>query len=198
LAALILETGVRPGEAACNGRTYASRRLFTQNTATLSFVVESRATRHAISGLPRAAEMLMARKATTKSVWVFPGETNESAILVTSLDHQHDDVRTALNFPKDFVIHSLRHTMLTCLGEAGTDAFTIMKIAGHSSVTVSQRYVHPTPEGMDRAFDRLEASTRISSSRPNWKPKRKRPEAPNTPQFPPHSKAPRRQIIANS
>ena len=46
--------------------------------------------------------------------------------------------------------------MLTRLGEAGADAFSIMKIAGHSSVTVSQRYVHPTPEGMDRAFDRLE------------------------------------------
>jgi len=46
--------------------------------------------------------------------------------------------------------------MLTRLGEAGADAFTIMKIAGHSSVTVSQRYVHPTPEGMERAFDRLQ------------------------------------------
>jgi len=46
--------------------------------------------------------------------------------------------------------------MLTRLGEAGADAFTIMKIAGHSSVTVSQRYVHPTPEGMERAFERLE------------------------------------------
>ena len=104
----------------------------------------------------RAAEMLMARKATTKSVWVFPGETNESAILGTSLDHQHEDVRRALKLPKDFVIHSLRHTMLTRLGEAVADTLTIMKIAGHSSVTVSQRYVHPTPEGMDRAFDRLE------------------------------------------
>lgn len=34
--------------------------------------------------------------------------------------------------------------------------FTIMKIAGHSSVTVSQRYVHPPPAGMERAFQRLE------------------------------------------
>jgi propanediol utilization protein len=32
----------------------------------------------------------------------------------------------------------------------------IMKIMGHSSVTVSQRYVHPTPESMERAFERLE------------------------------------------
>ena len=46
--------------------------------------------------------------------------------------------------------------MLTRLGEAGADAFTIMRIAGHSSVTVSQRYVHPTPEGLERAFERLE------------------------------------------
>jgi hypothetical protein len=47
--------------------------------------------------------------------------------------------------------------MLTRLGEAGADAFSIMKIDGHSSVTVSQRYVHPTPEGMDPAIDRLES-----------------------------------------
>jgi hypothetical protein len=28
----------------------------------------------------------------------------------------------------------------------GVDAFTMMKIAGHSSITISQRYVHPSPE----------------------------------------------------
>ena len=47
--------------------------------------------------------------------------------------------------------------MLTRLGEAGVDAFTIMRIAGHSSITVSQRYVHPSPEALERAFERLEA-----------------------------------------
>ena len=31
-----------------------------------------------------------------------------------------------------------------------------MKIAGHSSVTVSQKYVHPSPEAIERAFERLE------------------------------------------
>jgi hypothetical protein len=47
--------------------------------------------------------------------------------------------------------------MLTRLGEAGADAFTIMRIAGHSSVVISQRYVHPSPESLERAFERLEA-----------------------------------------
>jgi hypothetical protein len=33
---------------------------------------------------------------------------------------------------------------------------TIMKITAHSSVTLSERYVHPTPEGMEHAFERLQ------------------------------------------
>ena len=46
--------------------------------------------------------------------------------------------------------------MLTRLGESGVDAFTIMRIAGHSSIVVSQRYIHPTPEAVERAFERLQ------------------------------------------
>ena len=80
----------------------------------------------------------------------------EAAILGTSIDHRHEDARDTLKLSKEFVVHSLRHSMLTRLGEAGADAFTIMKIAGHSSVTVSQRYVHPTPEGVERVFERLQ------------------------------------------
>ena len=36
------------------------------------------------------------------------------------------------------------------------DAFTTMHIAGPSSIVVSQRYVHPTPEALERAFERLQ------------------------------------------
>jgi integrase len=159
VAALILESGVRPGEAV--GLQWTDVRLQTAVHARFGYIVirggKSRNAKRNLRLTAPAADMLKARKSATKSVWVFPGETNESPILGTSLDHQHDNVRSALKLPKDFVIHSLRHTMLTRLGEAGADAFSIMKIAGHSSVTVSQRYVHPTPEGMDRAFERLES-----------------------------------------
>jgi integrase len=48
----------------------------------------------------------------------------------------------------------LRHTFLTRFGEAGADAFTTKKVAGHSSATIS-RYIHPTPEGQERAFERF-------------------------------------------
>jgi len=73
------------------------------------------------------------------------------------------------NFPEDFVLHSLRHTCLTRLGEAAADAFTIMKLAGHSSVTVSQRYVHPTPESVEGAFDRLETLNSQGSGTGKWR-----------------------------
>jgi integrase len=86
---------------------------------------------------------------------VFPSERGKP-YLVTSIDHLHGEVRDLLRLPKDFVIHSLRHTFGTHLGEAGADAFTIMRLMGHSSVTVSQRYVHPTPEALLRAVHGLE------------------------------------------
>jgi integrase len=82
-------------------------------------------------------------------------------MLVTSLDHLHAHVRKTLKTPADFAVHSLRHTMLTRLGMLGVDALTIMKIAGHSSITISQRYVHPSPESVERAFEKLEVSNHL-------------------------------------
>ncbi len=49
----------------------------------------------------------------------------------------------------------MRHTFLTRLGEAGVDTFTMMRIAGHNSIAISQKYVHPSNEAMERAFERL-------------------------------------------
>jgi hypothetical protein len=33
-----------------------------------------------------------------------------------------------------------------------------MKVMGHSTVVVSQKYVHPTPESVERAFERLDTA----------------------------------------
>ena len=58
--------------------------------------------------------------------------------------------------PTDFVLHSFRHTYGTRLGETGADAFTIMRLMGHSTVTMSQRYVHPSPVAMENAVSQME------------------------------------------
>lgn len=99
--------------------------------------------------------MLGKRKGEHETPRVF-AERASRPMLNSSLDHQHKDLREVLKMTGEFVLHSLRHTYGTRLGEAGADAFTIMRLMGHSSVTVSQRYVHPTPEALERAVERLE------------------------------------------
>src|SRR5215467_4553855 len=55
-----------------------------------------------------------------------------------------------------FVPYTLRHTALTKLGEkARGDLFVLAKIAGHSSITVSQRYIHPQAEAINRVFSQV-------------------------------------------
>lgn len=88
----------------------------------------------------------------------------------------------ALKLPKDAVIHPFRHTFGTRLGEAGADAFTIMRAMGHSSALVSQKYVHPTPEAMERALERLNAANeKAMASLPQTQNKPKRLEATTIP-----------------
>lgn len=115
----------------------------------------------------RVSAVLKDRKALSSSRLVFPGDDPNQPILGTSLAHMHTKVcrpgsgkKRRYLFPSEFVLHSCRHSFCTRLGESGCDSFTIMRLAGHSSVTVSQRYVHPTPEAVERAFDRLEALNR--------------------------------------
>ena len=59
---------------------------------------------------------------------------------------------------KPFEPYCLRHTALTRLAEAGCDAFTLARIAGHSSITITQRYCHPQAEAIEAAFGRLAAA----------------------------------------
>jgi hypothetical protein len=40
-----------------------------------------------------------------------------------------------------------------------------MKLMGHSTVVVSQRYVHPSPEGMERAFERMQELNAAAAKR---------------------------------
>lgn len=82
--------------------------------------------------------------------------TDGEPLVLTRLDQQHRRLRKLLKFPEDFVLHSFRHTFGTRLGKAGVDAFTIMRLMGHSTVVVSQRYVHPTPETLQTAIGRVE------------------------------------------
>ena len=166
LAVLMLETGLRIGEAL--HLEWTDVRLVPVNGARFGYLRvregKSKNARRVIPLTDRAAAMLRERLTAKESEIVFANREGK-VYLGTSINHLHrkavaptvEGKRREL-FPADFVLHSLRHTMLTRLGESGVDAFTIMRIAGHSSIVVSQRYIHPTPEAVERAFERLQQS----------------------------------------
>lgn len=148
-ATLILDTGLRIGEL-CT-LLWSDVHLEPLGSARFGYLQvrsgKSKNAKRTISLTDRVSTMLASRLRTGPRVF----EMSES-----TLQHQHQDLRDKLGLDPEFVLHSLRHTFLTRLGEQGTDAFTIKRIAGHSSITVSERYVHPSGEAMERAFERLQ------------------------------------------
>lgn len=156
-ATLMLDTGLRVGEAL--GLTWDDVALEPAAGKKFGFVQvregKTKNAKRAVSLTPRATTLLAQRKHDALSHLVFPGESLEQPFKPDSLTHQHVKVRANLNLSDEFVLHSLRHTMLTRLGEAGADAFTLMRVAGHSSITISQRYVHPSDDAMETAFEKL-------------------------------------------
>ncbi len=161
MATLILDTGLRIGEAL--GLEWSDIKLKPVSGAQFGYLhVRDGKSRYAKRNIPLTAPvsaMLETSRAKSQSQWVFSG-SNAGLMLSTSLDHLHKVLREALKLPQEFVLDSLRHTYGARLGEAGADAFTIMRLMGHSSATVSQRYVHPTPEAMERAVERFERVNR--------------------------------------
>jgi integrase len=53
--------------------------------------------------------------------------------------------------------HDLRHTGLTWLADAGVPVHVLRKIAGHGSLTTTQRYLHPDRRHIDDAGQALSA-----------------------------------------
>jgi integrase len=95
---------------------------------------------------------LAAGKPETGYVW--PGETSTGYIHDETVRRAHLKVIEAAKV-RHFVLHSLRHTFLTRLGDAGVDAWTLARIAGHSSLKLSMLYVHSSASNMSEAISRL-------------------------------------------
>jgi len=95
--------------------------------------------------------------------WVWAAETISGHIEPSTTKKQHQRA-LRLRGVRPFVVYSLRHTFLTRLGEAGCDAWTLARIAGHSSIAMSARYVHPSENAVMNAFDRLQPPKQLPSA----------------------------------
>jgi integrase len=86
--------------------------------------------------------------------WVFPTESESGHAERDSVKRAHKDAMIASKVAL-FPPYCLRHTALTDLATLGCDAFTLAKIAGHSSINITQRYCHPQADAIERAFTEM-------------------------------------------
>jgi len=166
-ASIMLDTGMRPEEI-CRMR-WENIHLEPVNGSRFGYIHnpdgKTKWAKRNLSLTARVHGLLQLRHEAArkpKDGWVFPGGDRRGHLAYDTIDSQHDRTLTKLapeGEPKNavrFRLYDLRHTFLTRLGEAGADPFTIQKIAGHASILISQRYVHPTPERIENAFAKLE------------------------------------------
>jgi integrase len=156
VAEVLVDTGLRPEECfrlrweaitwsngrhgaflVTHGKTAAARRVLPM-TPRVRAVLENR-----WEGIGKPTEG-----------WVWSAPTLSGHLEGSSIKKQHANALKNSNV-RPFVLYSLRHTFLTRLGESGCDAWTLARIAGHSSVSMSTRYVHPSEDAVLKAVERL-------------------------------------------
>jgi integrase len=154
----LCDTGLRRGEV-CN-LTWASVNLPLHSLEVLKS--KTKAGRRRIPLTARAERILtetqeLQRRIGEDSPHVFT--INGHGITGDWLSHAFQRARKRLGLPETCVLHSTRHTFCTRLGERGADAFAIQKLAGHSSIVISQRYVHAQGPRLNTAIGLLEPLT---------------------------------------
>jgi integrase len=165
-AMLILAEGMRPGE--CYALRWEHVLLNGHGGLIQVFRGKSKAARRLLPMVPEVFEALKARRETQgwpTEGWVFPtasasGHMEEPsakqwhAKALATLAKAHKENPVANPEVKPFEPYCLRHTFGTRMAPK-CDVFTLARIMGHSSITITQRYCHPQADAVERAFAQL-------------------------------------------
>jgi len=156
IAAVLADTGMRPEEC-FRLRWDDVTWLNGRNGALLVTRGKTAAARRVIPMTPRVRAVLESRwnaAGKPEDCWAWPTATRSGHVEPSSLRKQHSKA-LADSKVRPFVLYSLRHTFLTRLGQSSCDVWTLARIAGHSSINISARYVHPSEDAILDAMTRL-------------------------------------------
>ncbi|WP_218041399.1 tyrosine-type recombinase/integrase [Acrocarpospora macrocephala] len=110
----------------------------------------------------------IARAQSDSSARLFTGPRGGRITTAVLRDATHwDEVVSRLGY-EHLRRHDLRHTGPTWMADAGVPVHVLRKIAGHGSLTTTQRYLHPDARSITNAGTALSAhlSTRWSPNGP--------------------------------
>lgn len=88
--------------------------------------------------------------------WLFPSGSSASGHMENPEKPWKRVVEAAGLDPKNVVRHTLRHTAITHLVQAGVDLPTVQRISGHKTLQMVVRYSHQNGEHIRAAMDKLE------------------------------------------
>jgi len=88
--------------------------------------------------------------------WLFPSPAAKNGHTVNIRKPFRRVVTAAGLDPDQVVRHTLRHTAITHLVQAGVDLPTVKRISGHKTLAMVERYAHANGEHIQAAMDRLD------------------------------------------
>lgn len=147
---LSLDTGMRQGEVLqLNHSDAQAGRVTVWGVADGQ---RSKSGRSRTVRLTARAEAVLKRRAET-----IPGKAVFPNLNKNQVAHYWNRMAEALNLETDkhFVPHLLRHEFCSRLAANGENAAVIQQLAGHSTMQVTQRYVHLFGGELDGAIERL-------------------------------------------
>ena len=166
IASVLADTGMRPEE--CFRLCWESVTwLNGRNGTVLVAHGKTAVARRVIPMTPRVRAVLEARwdaAGKPQEGWIWRAGTRSGHVEPSSLRKHHakafgsmaeEAAKRNEKSTRPFVLYSLRHTFLTRLGQSGCDVWTLARIAGHSSIAISSRYVHPSEDAVLAAMSRL-------------------------------------------
>jgi len=151
IATLIVETGMRPEEV------FTIQRKNVHLQVGYLFIPRGK-TRFARRNIPlteAAEEVLKRRLASVKGAYLFP-HRRDSARPLTTIHKAHVLALCEAAIVPRFRLYDFRHTFGSRAAMAGVDLATLKELIGHSNISTTMRYVHPTPEHKRNAVEKLE------------------------------------------
>jgi integrase len=100
-------------------------------------------------------DILKRRLAKAKGSYVFPQRGDNDKPLAT-VGKAHHKALLKAEIKSPFRLYDFRHTFGSRSAMAGVDLPTLKELTGHSDISTTMRYVHPTPQHKKEAVRELE------------------------------------------